>query len=147
MPRLKNRSPAGFTLIELLVVIAIIGVLIALLLPAVQKVREAANRMQCTNNLKQLGLAMHSFENTRGGFPPCRVTGGTAFPELPTANPANQHSWAPFMLPYLEQQALYQQYNFKVAFENNTTATGGITNYQVIQHDIKVFLCPSAPAG
>jgi prepilin-type N-terminal cleavage/methylation domain-containing protein/prepilin-type processing-associated H-X9-DG protein len=145
MLRSRHRLPAGFTLIELLVVIAIIAVLIGLLLPAVQKVREAAARMSCQNNLKQLGLALHNFENTYGGFPPCRTNNPSPFTTFPLAK--FQHTWAPFMLPYIEQQALYNQYNFNVNFDDNADSSKGRTNMVVIQTDIKTFLCPSAPDG
>jgi prepilin-type N-terminal cleavage/methylation domain-containing protein/prepilin-type processing-associated H-X9-DG protein len=88
----------GFTLIELLVVLAILAVLIGLLLPAVQRVREAGNRARCTHNLRQLGLACHAYHDSHGAFPP----GGTS-----TA--ADQGSWLVYLLPYLEQEALYRQ--------------------------------------
>src|SRR5438105_84961 len=99
MKRCQNRI--GFTLIELLVVIAIIAILIALLVPAVQKVREASNRAQCQNNLKQIGLAMLNFESSFRGFPPCRVNN----PPIQVMGKM-QHTWAPFMFPYIEQQNL-----------------------------------------
>src|SRR6187455_1336232 len=106
MPCRKSRSRFAFTLVELLVVIAIIGVLVALLLPAVQAARESARRMKCTNNLKQLGLALHNHHDTFGVFP-------AADDEIP--NPAGgtwKHSWIVRVLPYLEQQALHDQYKF-----------------------------------
>jgi len=119
----------GFTLIELLVVVAIIGVLIALLLPAVQKIREPANRMACSNNLKQIGLDFHQYENTYGYFP-------CAYDAI--HNPPRGHTWGAFLLPYLEQENLYRQYDF----EQLLTAPG---NLEVIQTQLKVMQCPSSP--
>src|SRR5262245_46197242 len=97
----NRRRSAAFTLVELLVVIAIIGVLVALLLPAVQAAREAARRMQCSNNLRQIGLACHNFHDVRGCTPPSRSASG-GFPHL--GIPANAyHGWAVWLLPYMEQ--------------------------------------------
>jgi prepilin-type N-terminal cleavage/methylation domain-containing protein len=92
----------GFTLVELLVVIAIIGILIALLLPAVQAAREAARRSQCSNNLKQIGLAMHSYHDINGKFPPSRIARG------------DYVTWAVLILPHMEQQAMYELWNLQV---------------------------------
>src|SRR5438876_5888266 len=101
------RARRGFTLIELLVVIAIIAVLIGLLLPAVQKVREAASRSKCQNNLKQLGLGLHAHHDAAGGFPPARVNASTI-----------SCSWPPFVLPYIEQDAIYKLYHFEVRWDD-----------------------------
>lgn len=101
-----RRHRSGFTLVELLVVIAIIGVLVSLLLPAVQAARESARRMQCTNHLKQIGLACHNFHDTTGKLP----MGGLP----PTAVPGSQFSALTQLLPYMEQQPLYDQINFTV---------------------------------
>ena len=99
-----RRPPPGFTLIELLVVVAIIGVLVALLLPAVQKVREAANRVSCANNLKQIGLACHNYDDTNGKLPPGQL--GPCPPNSRRkANWQNVGALA-FLLPYLEQEKL-----------------------------------------
>src|SRR5262245_56118152 len=115
-----TRRARGFTLIELLVVIAIIGVLVGLLLPAVQKVREAANRMKCQNNLKQLGLACHNYHDAYGRFPPGRVSLGSmegySNPPYVCDNPIlNKHGLV-LLLPFIEQNNLYQQFNQKAAF-------------------------------
>ena len=133
--RLAGRRTA-FTLVELLVVIAIIGVLVALLLPAVQAAREAARRMQCTNNLKQLGLAIHNHHDVMGIFPPSEderfnASGGKI-----------KHSWVPHILPFIEQKALHEQYRFDRDWDNKATndAAGG-----PIKVSLPTFLCPSAP--
>src|SRR5689334_15386854 len=113
MPRLHLRirlwPGKGFTLIELLVVIAIIAVLVALLLPAVQKVREAANRMKCQNNLKQFGLACHAYHDAQGALPP----GSLCLPNGPTWAQldwnSNKGTWLVFTLPYMEDDNLFRR--------------------------------------
>jgi prepilin-type N-terminal cleavage/methylation domain-containing protein/prepilin-type processing-associated H-X9-DG protein len=118
----------GFTLIELLVVIAIIAILIALLVPAVQRVRESAARTQCTNNLKQLGLAMHSYYDSAKAFPPSRTT------------VAPMHSWSAFILPYIEQKAAFDIYDVKKSWNDPA-------NFNAIRIPLAVFNCPTVPAG
>jgi prepilin-type N-terminal cleavage/methylation domain-containing protein len=126
-----RRQPHGFTLIELLVVIAIIAVLIALLLPAVQAAREAARRAQCSNNLKQIGIAFHNYANTHNGFPP------TAF-GISAPNLLQFGGWGVQILGYIEQPAVYAAYNFNLAFHvaPNQTAVSTV---------LSVYLCPSTP--
>src|SRR5476649_530620 len=101
--RQRRSLRSGFTLIELLVVIAIIAILVGLLLPAVQKIREAANRMQCANNQKQIALAMQNFQTLVGRFPPgeCVVNG------LSGVSSNNDYGWSAMILPMLEQDNLY----------------------------------------
>jgi len=109
LSQLRNRR--AFTLIELLVVIAIIAILIGLLLPAVQKVREAAARIQSQNNLKQIGLALHSHNDTLGSLP---SNGNWGYGASPTAPASNNGSWAYKILPFVEQDAMYRNFNVNV---------------------------------
>jgi prepilin-type N-terminal cleavage/methylation domain-containing protein/prepilin-type processing-associated H-X9-DG protein len=128
-----NVSPArrpGFTLIELLVVIAIIAILIGLLLPAIQQVREAANRTQCQNNLKQIGVALHNYANGNNQAFPSGFLGSS------TTDPKT--SWMALILPYIEQGTLANQYNFKLDYDDPSNAAA-----VVIQ--VKIYNCPSTP--
>ena len=104
---IKSHRRVGFTLVELLVVIAIIGILVGLLLPAVQAAREAARRMQCSNNLKQLGLSMHNYESTYQKFPMANVVNFRTATDLR----GDGWTWHARILPFVEQTALYNQVN------------------------------------
>jgi prepilin-type N-terminal cleavage/methylation domain-containing protein/prepilin-type processing-associated H-X9-DG protein len=129
----------GFTLIELLVVIAIIAVLIALLLPAVQAAREAARRAQCTNNLKQIGLALHNYNQSIGAFPIGKGMSASAFPYKAYAN---YTEWGPqaMILPYMEQGPIYNAINFAVCAG---TGIGGPINATTDTRLINSYMCPS----
>ncbi|WP_406697239.1 DUF1559 domain-containing protein [Singulisphaera sp. Ch08] len=136
---LAGRRSLGFTLIELLVVIAIIAVLIGLLLPAVQAAREAARRMQCSNNLRQMGLAMHSYHATHEVFPPGYITGTqTSQPNSPETGPG--WGWGAMLLNNLEQTAAYNAANFRLPI----TVPASLTIRTI---SLSVFLCPSSTGG
>lgn len=131
MKRQALQSRPGFTLVELLVVIAIIGILVALLLPAVQAAREAARRTSCKNNLRQLGLALHLYHDAHEVFPP-GVLGATG------SQSANEklHTWNALLLPFVEQLSLQDSYDFNVRFDNAKNATA-------VAQVVQVFLCPT----
>ena len=138
---MRTKTRGGFTLIELLVVIAIIAVLISLLLPAVQSAREAARRAQCTNNLKQIGVAIHNYHTALDTFP---LSNTVAYYQMPPT-PANQTEWGTWsaqalLLGYIEGQPLYNAINFNWT---NWYGTGAVINATVFNTDIKVFMCPS----
>ncbi len=122
---------SGFTLVELLVVIAIIGVLVGLLLPAVQSAREAARRMQCSNNLKQIGLALHNYHDTHKSFPPLYISN---FPAV-----SDRANWITMSLPFIEQGNLNSRY------DADTSTGGGAGNQFLNAADVPTYRCPSAP--
>jgi prepilin-type N-terminal cleavage/methylation domain-containing protein len=138
-----QRHKSGFTLIELLVVLAVIGILVALLLPAVQAVREAARRTQCTNNLKQIGLALQSYHSTHGVFPFGQGARTTHY--SPYSSGCVQLGPHVMLLPQLEQDATYNAINFSIdtcLFTQFTSA-----NSTAFLRPVEVFLCPSSSAG
>jgi prepilin-type N-terminal cleavage/methylation domain-containing protein len=133
MKIVMNRT--GFTLVELLVVIAIIGVLVALLLPAVQAAREAGRRSQCSNNLRQLGLAAHNFHDT--------------YKKLPSSNRASttstvRSSGFTFLLPFIEQKNIYDQYDLNKNWDDNTANASGVSNRTLTSTNIPAYQCPSS---
>jgi prepilin-type N-terminal cleavage/methylation domain-containing protein/prepilin-type processing-associated H-X9-DG protein len=175
----RGRRGGGFTLIELLVVIAIIAILIGLLLPAVQKVRDAAARMSCQNNLKQIGLALHNYHDANGKFPPAKINSGSA--QDPTQNfyvgrpdtlagrtwrggapvvKVYGHTGFTLLLPYIEQDNLYRQYDFTLPstheswdgyngahvpsdLANYPNGVTGTSNAVVVGTNVKTYVCPS----
>ncbi len=122
---MRSRIRGGFTLVELLVVIAIIGILVALLLPAIQAAREAARRAQCTNNLKQIGIAMHMYHDTKKAIPPSRVD-------------CDHSTWASEIWPYIEEGTVTAQYDKEQSYYAQPL--------QVLQVQVAVYLCPSRRA-
>jgi len=127
---MNRRFSSGFTLIELLVVIAIIGVLIALLLPAVQAAREAARIASCSNNLKQMGMAVHTYHEAKGTFPPGGITQG------PCCSTLSGICWSISILPHMDQQGLFDRYDSNAYNEDPV-------NQSVRQARVPVYMCPS----
>jgi prepilin-type N-terminal cleavage/methylation domain-containing protein len=139
-PAGPRQRPPGFTLIELLVVIAIIGILIALLLPAVQKVREAAQRVQCANNLRQLGIATHSMHDAYNVLPPLTAPAQTKAITIPGPYQAVGFTVFDWLLPFVEQDVMFKKANY-----NADTYIGGPGWGYVGCNPVKTYLCPAEP--
>ncbi len=122
----NHQASRGFTLLEMLVILAIIGILVALLLPAVQAVRERGRRMQCQNNLKQLGLAIQEYQSVQSAFPPSST-------QVPF-----RHSWVPFLFSYLEWESLAEQYEWNANWDDPA-------NQKSVNVEIVTLVCPSSP--
>ncbi len=135
----RNNRRFGFTLVELLVVIAIIGLLLALLLPAVQAARESGRRSQCTNNLKQIGVGLHNHESAYGRLP----TGGegTDYSTSPPSTMFDLHSTFTAILPFIEQREIYDKMSLKYSYRD----TRWPGNQEAAQYEIKTYVCPSNP--
>jgi prepilin-type N-terminal cleavage/methylation domain-containing protein/prepilin-type processing-associated H-X9-DG protein len=146
------RPKTGFTLVELLVVIAIIGILVGLLLPAVQAAREAARRMSCSNNMKQLGLAFHNYESANKTFPPAWIIDERAYAAGNLSVALNVRPYGQFILPFMEQGNLANIMNNRAPAINEAAGFGFnaadvAQNVAAIPTEVAVFVCPSAPAG
>lgn len=139
---INMKTRRGFTLIELLVVIAIISLLMALLLPAIQKVREAANRMQCASNIRQFGIGLHMYHQDYGHFPYGYQT--KVSPDYPTT-PSFLYRWSPFaeLTPYLEQTNVYRALNLDIPLYINTSMTVTPPNVDPVSKQVPLFHCPS----
>lgn len=134
----------AFTLVELLVVIAIIGVLVALLLPAVQAAREAARRTQCKNNLKQIAIAIHNYHDTMRLFPPGYISSNPGIPNNTSwcrSGGVQRAPWTVLILPYTEQSNLHSQFNFNVAFQNASNQMDGPNDAVLVP--MPMYQCPS----
>lgn len=150
MMRVADRKSNGFTLVELLVVIAIIGILVALLLPAVQKAREAAQRITCTNKLKQLGLALHNYHSARRHFPTGSIvqdidknfSNCSSSPDRPGGAP-----WTVLVLPYMEESALQDAFDMQALFTSTSNVRGSQQNHQVFTLENVAYKCPSDPVS
>jgi prepilin-type N-terminal cleavage/methylation domain-containing protein len=132
MPTIKTHK-RGFTLVELLVVIAIIGILVALLLPAVQRVRESARRTQCLNNMKQIGIGLHHYHDTIRSFPPFIINRSGSPGRIADAD--KTANWLVLLLPFVEQTPLYESWDFSLPLNQNPGTT----------MEISIFKCPSDP--
>ena len=149
-----KRGKQGFTLVELLVVIAIIGILVALLLPAVQAAREAARRMQCSNNLKQIALSLHNYESTYKAYPAAGRGYGQC-PGMPLGGEIKNSNGLVSLLPFLELQTIYDRFNHSEAFSNSRIrSTGRVIGDATINGNaalsetiLPVFICPSDNNG
>ena len=149
---IRRKTSAGFTLVELLVVIAIIGILVGLLLPAVQAARESARRMQCSNNLKQLGLALHNYHDSHKVFPLNMAGGGV---RGGTNCTSGFYSWLTYILPQIEQANIYNTIDFSVEMADagschnvfDASISASHVNAAAARVVVPTFLCPSDPAG